>query len=161
MKKVISYIILAAFLLSGCTSQNIMKLNDAIVKANDDLRVAAETFNVKFEKVKDDNYSLLEVDRKKMSDLIGDKLKAISDLKADMPGGEDFKNAFLDYYKFEKDIYDNEFKEICRLTGADDAAKFNEIILKMQDKTKKEDAMESNIHTQQEKFARKNNLKLQ
>ena len=77
-----------------------------------------------------------------------------------MPGGEDFKNAFIDYYKFEKDIYETDFKTICSLTGSGDVGKLADLAEHMQEKTQKEDAMEKNIHKEQENFAKKNGLKL-
>jgi hypothetical protein len=160
MKRAIFCLSFVFFLLAGCTSPNIMKLNDTIVKANEDLRVASEVFNKKFEGVADHNYTTLEPERQKMVSLIDQKLSEVSALKADMPGGEDFRNAFEDYYKFEKDIYNTEFKSICELTGNGDEDKLTEIATEMKVKTSKEDAMEQNIHTQQENFAKKNNLKL-
>ena len=153
-------LLLVATLFTACTSRNVMKLNDAIIKANDELRIASQSFNIQFQAVKDNNYTGLEAGRKKMVDLIDEKVKEISSLKADMPGGEDFKNAFIDYYKFEKDIYDTDYKEICLLTGNGDVGKITEIAEKMQGKAEREDAMEKNIHQEQVKFAQKNNLKL-
>lgn len=160
MKKGIMYLLLSIVLLSGCTNPNIMKLNDAIVKANDELRVASEAFNKKFEAITDQNYTVLETERKKMADLISTKIAAVSALKADMPGGEDFRSAFTDYYKFEKDIYDTEFKQICAITGNGDADKLSEIGAALREKATRESSMEKNIHTEQEKFAKANKLKL-
>ena len=97
-----------------------------------------------------------------MVNLIDKKINEINTQKSDMPGGDDFKNTFVEYYKFEKDIYENEYKDICRLTGAEgDGEKLTAIALRMQDKATKEDSMEKNIHTEQQKFASKNKLKLQ
>ena len=160
MKKQIAYLGIILTVLSGCNSQNVLKLNDTIVKANSDLKEASDSFNKKFESVSNNNYSVLEEDRKKMSSEIDQKRKEIASLKADMPGGEDFRNAFVDYYKFEKDIYDTDYKDICKLSNGSDAEKLVQIANQMKQKTTKEEAMEKNIHTEQEKFATKNNLKL-
>ena len=146
----------------SCSSQNALKLNDAIVKANDELRVASEVFGNKFKAVTDNNYSVMELERQNMVNLIEKKITDINAIKANMSGGEDFKNSFVEYYKFEKDIYTNEYKDICLLTGAEgDGEKLNSIIERMQIKGAKEESMEKAIHTQQTNFARKNNLKLQ
>lgn len=157
--RVLSFLLLA-ILFSACSSRDTLKFNDTIVKANDDLRIAADEFNRKVDSVNNSNYSGLEPDRQKMVRLIDEKLKEVGSLKADMPGGEDFKNAFIDYYKFEKDIYDTDFRVICSLTGTGDIGKLTDLAEKMQGKTQKEDAMEKNIHKQQENFAKKNGLKL-
>ena len=160
MKLRIVPVLLITVLLSACSSQSVLKLNDTIVRANEELRVASEVFNKQFDAVTDNNYTALEPGRKKMVVLIDEKLKEVGDIKTNMPGGEDFKNAFIDYYKFERDIYDTDYKAVCLLTGKDDAGKLTEIALQMQTKAEREDAMEKNIHAEQEKFARKNNLKL-
>ena len=156
----ILYLGIILSVLSGCNSQAVLKLNDTIVKANNDLKAATDSFNKKFESVSNDNYSVLEEDRKKMSSVIDQKIKEIASLKADMPGGEDFRNAFVDYYKFEKDIYDTDYMNICKLSNGSDAEKLIQIASQMKQKAIKEEAMEKNIHTEQEKFASKNNLKL-
>ncbi len=161
MKKSLIYV-LFLFVLASCSSRNALKLNDTIVKANDELRVASEVFNKSFDAIKDNNYSLLELERQNMVNLIDKKVKEIGDLKANMPGGEDFRNTFVEYYKFEKDIYENEYKDICKLTGAEgDGEKLTAIAIRMQVKAAKEESMESKIHEEQRKFAKKNNLKLQ
>ena len=160
MRKGIFNLAMAVVLLSGCSSHNVIKLNDTIVKANDELRIGSEAFNKKFEAITNSNYTALEPERKKTVSLIDKKVSEISALKADMPGGEDFKNAFVDYYKFEKDIYETDFKRICLLTGEGDAEKLSEIALQMREKAKKEESMEKNIHIEQERFAKKNNIKL-
>ena len=95
-----------------------------------------------------------------MISLIDQKVKDVAAIKADMPEGEEFKNAFIDYYKFEKDIYETDFKRICLLTGEGDTDKLSEITLQLSTKAKKEEAMEKNIHAEQERFAKKNNIKL-
>lgn len=160
MRKIYFYLLPAAILFLGCSSQTALKLNDAIVKANEDLRIASEDFNKKFEAITTHNFSILEPDRKHMVSLINQKIKNIFDLKADMPGGEDFRNAFVDYFKYEKDIYETDYKIICSVTGAEDQDKLTELAVQMKEKGKKEDAMEKSIHSEQEKFAKKNNLKL-
>ena len=162
MKKSFLYVLIASVVLISCNGKNALKLNDAIVKANDELRVASEVFNKQFEAVKDNNYSALELERQNMVNLIDKKIKEVSDMKSGMSGGDDFKNSFTDYYKFEKDIYENDYKDICKLTGAEgDGEKLTGIAIRMQVKAAKESSMEANIHTQQQNFARKNNLKLQ
>ena len=163
MKTNFLYIILTSIVLLSCSSQkDALKLNDTIVKANNDLRIASETFNKQFEAVSDNNYAVLEVDRQNMVNMIEKKITEISAEKSGMPGGDDFKNTFVDYYKFEKNIYEEEYKEICRLTGAEgDREKLTNIAMRMQAKTDREDAMEKSIHTEQAKFAKKNNLKLE
>jgi hypothetical protein len=104
---------------------------------------------------------VLELERQNMVNMIDKKIKEVSETKSNMPGGDDFKNSFTDYYKFEKDIYENEFKDICKLTGADgDGEKLTGIAIRMQVKAPKESAMEEAIHKQQESFAKKNNLDL-
>jgi hypothetical protein len=161
MKKSLIYVLFLLMLVS-CSSRNALKLNDTIVKANDDLRIASEVFNKSFQAVTDNNYARLELERQNMVNLIDKKVKEIGDLKANMPGGEDFRNAFVEYYKFEKDIYENEYKDICKLTGAEgDGEKLTAIAIRMQVKAAKEESMENSIHTEQQKFAKKNNLKLQ
>jgi hypothetical protein len=160
MRSQILSVLLISVLLSSCASKSTLTLNDTIVKANEELRAASEIFNKDFEAVTNNNYTSLEPGRKKMVSLIDDKLKEVNNLKADMPGGEDFKNAFIEYYKFEKDIYDTDYKELCLLTGDGDQGKLNEIVKQMQLKGDKEDAMEKSIHSEQQKFAQKNNLKL-
>ncbi len=160
MRKVNFILTTAIVLLTGCTSQNVVKLNDTVVKANDDLRIAADLFNKKFEAVADYNYTIIEKERQVLVALIDKKVKEVAALKAEMPGGEDFKNAFVDYYKFERDIYDTDFKNICLIAGKDEIGKLSEIALQMKEKTGREDAMEKKIHAEQENYARKNNLKL-
>lgn len=160
MTKGVFNIAVLIFLLTGCSSQNVIKLNDTIVKANDELRIGSEGFNKQFETITNNNYIALESERKKMISLIDKKIKEVAAIKGDMPGGEDFKNAFIDYYKFEKDIYDTDFKRICLLTGEGDTERLSEITLQMSEKTKKEEAMEKNIHAEQERYAKKNNIKL-
>jgi hypothetical protein len=162
MKKNFFYVLLLSVLLASCSTKDALKLNDAIVKANDDLRTASEIFGTKFKAVTDYNYATLELERQNMVNLIEKKISDIGAMKASMSGGEDFKNSFIEYYKFEKDIYTNEYKDICLLTGAEgDGEKLNGIITRMQSKGVKEDMMEKSIHTEQQNFARKNNLKLQ
>ena len=162
MKKNFFYVLLMSLLLVSCSSQNALKLNDAIVKANDELRVASEVFGNKFKAVTDNNYSVMELERQNMVNLIEKKITEINAIKANMSGGEEFKNSFVEYYKFEKDIYTNEYKDICLLSGAEgDAEKLNSIIERMQIKGPKEESMEKTIHTEQQNFAKKNNLKLQ
>ena len=160
MKRQIIYLSVVLAVLSGCSSQNVVKVNDTIVHANSDLKAAADSFNKKFESVINNNYSVLEEDRKKMASVIDEKVKEVAALKADMPGGEDFRNAFVDYYKFEKDIYDTDYKDICTITGEGDSEKLSQIAEKMKVKATREESMEKNIHVEQEKFASKNNLKL-
>ena len=160
MKIKLLFLAVVLAVLSGCSSENVVKLNDAIVKANSDLKAASDSFNKKFESIADNNYSVLEEGRKKMAEQIDEKVKMVAALKADMPGGEDFKNAFVDYYKFEKDIYDTDYKEICTVASVADMDKLTRIAGQMKEKTAREEAMEKNIHTEQEKFASKNNLKL-
>jgi hypothetical protein len=155
--RVLSFLLLAV-LLSACSPHDTLKFNDTIVNANEDLRLAADEFNKKVDSVQNSNYSGLEADRQKMVMLIDQRLKEVGNLKADMPGGEDFKNTFIDYYKFEKDIYETDFKTICTVTGKGDVEKLAG--LHMEGKSQKEDAMEKNIHKEQENFARKNGLKL-
>ena len=160
MKIKLLFLAVVLAVLSGCSSENVVKLNDAIVKANSDLKAASDSFNKKFESIADNNYLVLEEGRKKMAEQIDEKVKMVAALKADMPGGEDFKNAFVDYYKFEKDIYDTDYKEICTVASVADMDKLTRIAGQMKEKTAREEAMEKNIHTEQEKFASKNNLKL-
>ena len=160
MKIKLLFLAVVLAVLSGCSSENVVKLNDAIVKANSDLKAASDSFNKKFESIADNNYLVLEEGRKKMAEQIDEKIKMVAALKADMPGGEDFKNAFVDYYKFEKDIYDTDYKEICTVASVADMDKLTRIAGQMKEKTAREEAMEKNIHTEQEKFASKNNLKL-
>lgn len=160
MRKIIFNITVLIFLLTGCSSQNVLKLNDAIVKANDELRIGSEGFNKQFEAVTNNNYTVLESERLKMVSLIDQKVKEVAAIKADMPEGEEFKNAFIDYYKFEKDIYESDLKKICLITGEGDTEKLSEITVQMSTKAKKEEAMEKNIHAEQERFAKKNNIKL-
>ena len=160
MRKGIFNITAVIFLLIGCSSQNVLKLNDTIVKANDELRIGSEGFNKQFESVTNNNYTVLEPQIIKMISLIDQKVKDVAAIKADMPEGEEFKNAFIDYYKFEKDIYETDFKRICLLTGEGDTDKLSEITLQLSTKAKKEEAMEKNIHAEQERFAKKNNIKL-
>lgn len=162
MKKNFFYVMLMSVLLISCNGKNALKLNNTIVKANDELRIASEVFNKKFEAVSNNNYATLELERQNMVNLIDKKIKEVSEAKSNMSGGDDFKNSFTDYYKFEKDIYDNEYRDICKLTGADgDGEKLTGIAMRMQVKAAKETTMEENIHTQQRAFAKKNNLKLQ
>ena len=158
--KVIGFLLFSLFFI-GCSSKDVLKLNDAIVKANDELRVASDSFNVKMDKIKDGDYTTLENERIAMTRLIELKCEEIEKMNADMPGGKVFKEAFIDYYKFEKDIYSTEYKEICSLKGEKADERLIEIANKMQDKAEKEDRLEANIHTQQQNFAKKNNLKLQ
>lgn len=160
MRKGLFNLAVLIFLLTGCSSQNVIKLNDTIVKANDELRIGSEGFNKQFETIINSNYTTLEPERIKMISLIEKKIKEVAAIKGDMPGGEDFKNAFIDYYKFEKDIYETDFKRICLLTGEGDTERLGEITLQMNAKAKKEEAMEKNIHAEQERFAKKNNIKL-
>ena len=65
MKKGIFNIAVLIFLLTGCSSQNVLKLNDAIVKANDELRIGSEGFNKQFEAVTNNNYTVLESESQK------------------------------------------------------------------------------------------------
>lgn len=161
MRTLFTGFVLLAVFFSACSSQNTQKLNETIVKANEELKAGADEFNKKFDSIKDFNYSSLESGRQKIVDLINKKIKQVSELPAEMPGGEDFKNAFIEYYKFEKDIYETDYREICTMKGSDDALKLTQIALKMQDKSKKEDILEKNIHKEQESFARKNGMKIQ
>ena len=162
MRKNFLYILIASVLLISCNGKNALNLNNTIVKANEDLKVASQVFNKQFEAVKDNNYAVLELERQNMVNLIDKKIKEVSEAKSNMPGGDDFKNSFTDYYKFEKDIYENEFKDICKLTGAEgDGEKLTGIAIRMQVKAPKENSMEAAIHSQQTNFAKKNNLKLQ
>ena len=50
---------------------------------------------------------------------------------------------------------------ICTLKGENADNELLEIANNMQSKAEKEDRLEANIHTQQQNFAKKNNLKLQ
>lgn len=161
MRTYITCFVLLAVFFSACSSQNTQKLNETIVKANEELKAGADEFNKKFDAISDLNFSSLETGRQKVVDLINKKLKEVGELAAEMPGGEDFKNAFIEYYKFEKDIYETDYREICTMTGRDDAEKLSQIALKMQDKSKKEDILERNIHKEQESFAKKNGMKIQ
>lgn len=158
--KLLAVLILAAT-ITGCSSKDVLKLNDAIVKANDELRVASEVFNNKMDLIKDGDYTSLETERVKIASLIELKLSEVDKLKADVPGGKDFKNAFVDYYKFEKEIYNTEYKEICTLKGEDSDTRLTEIATKMQTKADTESRLEAAIRKEQQNFAKKNNLKLQ
>lgn len=157
-KLVLSLLLLFLF---GCSSKDVLKLNDAIVKANDELRVASDSFNVKMDAVKNGDYTILEKERIAMIRFINKKIEEIESINADIPGGKVFKDAFIDYYNFEKDIYSEEYKEICSLKGEKAEEELIKIASKMQSKGEKEDRLEANIHTQQQNFAKKNNLKLQ
>lgn len=161
MKIKIIYFLVLVYLFYGCSSKNVLKLNDAIVKANDELRIASDLFNAKFDNVKDGNFTVLEKERLKMIGLMDLKITEIEKINADIPGGKAFKEAFIDYYNFEKEIFSNEYKEICTLKGENADNELLEIANNMQSKAEKEDRLEANIHTQQQNFAKKNNLKLQ
>ena len=143
MKIKIIYFLVLVYLFYGCSSKNVLKLNDAIVKANDELRIASDLFNAKL-------IGLMDL-----------KITEIEKINADIPGGKAFKEAFIDYYNFEKEIFSNEYKEICTLKGENADNELLEIANNMQSKAEKEDRLEANIHTQQQNFAKKNNLKLQ
>ena len=162
MKKVVFIFTFPLFLLASCQSRDIQKLNDSIAHANIELSEGTNKFIQKLDSVKEYNFSPLEADRLAMVALIDKNLKMVEGIDAGMPGGQDFKNAFLDYYKLEKDVYESEYGKICQIRGGDSAyQKLQETRASMKDKMNKENQLEKNIHLEQESFARKNNLKLQ
>lgn len=150
------------FVLLGCSSERkeAVEYNDKIISEQNKIIEKSIGFISSFET---SNYSLIDSLRLELISQIENSIKELEKMQ-DFEGNDSLRQSALDLYKFYKQVYENEFKEITQIITKDSLQITEDDIIKHNILTRKikneEIKYDNNFQKAQQSFAKKYNLNI-